>query len=88
MLGIDVWSPRMLGDYGRRIEEASLLLSISDFTRRCAVEFLPSAQRAKVCWLATEENNLPDASSDFGGPPTVLILSRIDATEMYKGISN
>jgi phosphatidylinositol alpha-1,6-mannosyltransferase len=75
----------MLGDYGRRIEEASLLLSISDFTRRCAVEFLPSAQRAKVCWLATEENNLPDASSDFGGPPTVLILSRIDATEMYKG---
>ena len=56
MLGIDVWSPRMLGDYGQRIEEASLLLSISDFTRRRAVEFLPSAQRAKVCWLATEEN--------------------------------
>ena len=85
MLGIDVWSPRMLGDYGRRIEEASLLLSISDFTRRRAVEFLPSAQRAKVCWLATEENNLPDASSDFGGPPTALILARVDASEMRKG---
>ena len=85
MLGIDVWSPRMRGDYGRRIEEASLLLSISDFTRRRAAELLPSAQRAKVCWLATEENDIPEASSDFGGPPTVLILSRVDASEMYKG---
>jgi phosphatidylinositol alpha-1,6-mannosyltransferase len=85
MLGIDVWSPRMLGDYGRRIEEASLLLSISDFTRRRAVEFLPSAQSAKVCWLATEEDDVPEASGDFGGPPTVLILGRVDASEMRKG---
>ena len=85
MLGRDVWRPPMRGDYGRRIEEASLLLSISDFTRRRAAEFLPSAQRAKVCWLATEENDIPDASSDFGGPPTVLILARVDASEMCKG---
>jgi phosphatidyl-myo-inositol dimannoside synthase len=85
MLGIDVWSPRMRGDYGRRVEEASLLLSISDFTRRRAAELLPSAQRAKVCWLATEENDLPEASGDLAGPPTVLILARVDASEMYKG---
>jgi phosphatidylinositol alpha-1,6-mannosyltransferase len=85
MLGIDVWSPRMRGDYGRRIEEASLLLSISDFTRRRAAELLPSAQRAKVCWLATEEDDVPEGSSDLGGPPTVLILARVDASEMYKG---
>ncbi len=85
MLGIDVWSPRMRGDYGRRIEEASLLLSISDFTRRRAAELLPSAQRAKVCWLATEEDDIPEGSSNFGHPPTVLILARVDASEMYKG---
>jgi len=83
--GIEAWSSRMHGDYGRSVEEASLLLSITDFTRRRAAELLPSVQRAKVCWLATEEDDAPKASSDFSGPPTVLILSRIDATEMYKG---
>jgi phosphatidylinositol alpha-1,6-mannosyltransferase len=85
MLGWDVWGSRMRGDYGRRIEEANLLLSISEFTRRRAAELLPSARRAKVCWLATEEDDVPEASGDFGGPPTVLILSRVDASEMRKG---
>jgi phosphatidylinositol alpha-1,6-mannosyltransferase len=83
--GIEAWSPRMHGDYGRSVEHAALLMSISDFTRRRAAALLPSAQRAKVCWLATEEDDLPKAPSEFSGPPTVLILSRIDATEMYKG---
>ncbi len=85
MHGWDVWSSRMHGDYGRRVEEADLLLSNSDFTLRHAAELLPSAQRAKVCWLATEEDEAPKASSDFGGPPTVLILGRVDASEMQKG---
>ena len=83
--GIEAWSSRMHGDYGRSVEEASLLLSITDFTRRRAAELLPSAQRAKVCWLATEEDDVPKEPNDFGGPPTVLILSRVDASEMYKG---
>jgi phosphatidyl-myo-inositol dimannoside synthase len=85
MHGTDVWDSRMHGDYGRKVEEADLLLSNSNFTRRRAAELLPSAQRAKVCWLATEEDDIPEASGDFGGPPTVLILSRVDASEMYKG---
>ena len=85
MLGWDVWRSPIRSDYGQRIEEASLLLSISDFTRRRAAELMPSAQRAKVCWLATEENDIPEASSDFGGSPTVLILGRVDASEMCKG---
>ncbi|MGA9824630.1 MAG: glycosyltransferase family 4 protein, partial [Methylocystis sp.] len=38
-----------------------------------------------VCWLATEENDVPERASDFGGPPTVLILARVDTSEMYKG---
>ena len=85
MLGINVWSPRMRGDYGRSVEEASLLLSISDFTRRRAAELLPSARRAKVCWLATEEDDILKEPNDLGGPPTVLILARVDASEMRKG---
>lgn len=85
MLGYDVWTSRMHGDYGRKIEDASLLLSISDYTRRRAAELLPSAARAQICWLATEEDDLPSLPSNFDGPPTVLILSRIDESEMRKG---
>ena len=85
MHGTEVWGSRMHGDYGRKVEEADLLLSNSNFTLRHAAELLPSAQRAKVCWLATEEDDIPEGASDFGGPPTVLILARVDASEMYKG---
>jgi len=85
MHGMDVWGSRMHGDYGRRVEEADLLLSNSNFTRGRAAKFLPSAQRARVCWLSTEEDDVPEALNDFSGPPTVLILSRVDASEMRKG---
>jgi phosphatidylinositol alpha-1,6-mannosyltransferase len=83
--GVEVWGPRMLGDYGRQVRDANLLLSITDFTRQRAAKLLPSAARAKVCWLATEEDDIPETPSDVGGPPTALILSRIDATQMRKG---
>ena len=78
----------MHGDYGRSVEEASLVLSITDFTRRRAAELLPSVQRAKVCWLATEEDDVAAAASDLGGPPTVLILSRFTRPRCIKGTSN
>ena len=32
--GVEVWGPRMLGDYGRQVRDANLLLSITDFTRQ------------------------------------------------------
>jgi phosphatidylinositol alpha-1,6-mannosyltransferase len=85
MLGTDVWGDRMHGDYGGRIEDASLLLSITDYTRRRAAQLVPSAERAKVCWLATEEDEFPTTRPNFDGPPTVLILARIDASERMKG---
>ena len=63
MHGTDVWGSRMHGDYGRKVEEADLLLSNSNFTLRHAAELLPSAQRAKVCWLATEEDDIPEGEA-------------------------
>ena len=71
----------MQGDYGRSVEQASRSPSITDFTRQRAAELLPSARRAKICWLATEEDDVPKASNDFRGPPTVLILSRVELLE-------
>ena len=85
MLGQDVWTSRMHGDYGKKIQDANYLLSISDFTRRRAAELLPSAARAKVCWLATEEDEASTNTRSCNSPPTVLILSRVDLSEMLKG---
>lgn len=85
LLGIEAWGDRMAGDYGRVTREANLPLSISEFTRRRAAEVEPSAGAAEVCWLASEEDALPERSPSFDGPPTVLILSRIDISEMQKG---
>lgn len=85
MLGTDVWTNRMHGDYGEKIRDANFLLSISDFTRRRAAELLPSAARAKVCWLATEEDDVSTNVRSCDAPPTVMILSRVDLSEMRKG---
>ena len=86
MLGWDVWRSPIRSDYGQRIEEASLLLSISDFTRRRAAELMPSAQRAKVCWLATEENDIPEGVKRFRRfSDRFLIITLVDASEMCKG---
>ena len=85
MHGTDVWGDRMRGDYGRSVEGAKLLLSVSDHTRRRAAQLVPSAARAKVCWLATEEDEFPTTRPNFDGSPTVLILAQIDAAECMKG---
>ncbi|MGJ0507157.1 MAG: glycosyltransferase family 4 protein [Methylocystis sp.] len=41
--------------------------------------------QAKVCWLATEEDDPPERAASFSGPPVALILARIDASEGMKG---
>lgn len=83
--GFDAWGERMLGDYGRVARAADRLISVSDFTRRRGAERVPSVADAAVCWLATEEDDLPPQRREPHGPPTVLILSRIDSSEMQKG---
>ena len=41
-------------------------------------------KQAKVCWLATEEDEEPAEAADSTGPPTVMILGRIDP-QLWKG---
>jgi phosphatidylinositol alpha-1,6-mannosyltransferase len=85
LLGMDAWGDRMEGDYGRAAAAADQLIAISEFTRRRGAERLPKVAGAEVCWLATEEDELPSQQPGRTGPPTVLILSRIDRSEMQKG---
>lgn len=85
MLGLDAWGERMTGDYGAAADDAALLLSISDFTTSRAKIIRPSVARAITCWLATEEDEDAAAVPERNGPPTAMILSRIDARQDHKG---
>lgn len=85
LLGIDAWGDRMRGDYGRTMRAADQLISISSFTRERAAEAVPRVREAAVCWLGTEEDEVAPREEEPNAPPTVLILSRIDKSELQKG---
>jgi phosphatidyl-myo-inositol dimannoside synthase len=85
ILGTDAWGDRMRGDYGRIVRGADQVIAISSFTRDRASDIVPRAREAAVCWLATEEDELAQQEQEPNAPPTVMILSRIDKSEMQKG---
>ena len=82
--GIEVWEntrPDRLA-WGRR---AGMLLSNSAFTRDRADKLHGGFAKARVCWLATETDQLPPARQVQSGPPTVLLIGRFDEGDRYKG---
>lgn len=84
MHGLEVWEG-MRPDYGKALSRANAVFVNSHYTleRHCAHHGpLPSAE---VCWLATEDDEPPKAVPTFSGPPTVLVVGRIEATEGFKG---
>ena len=82
MHGIDVWEIAPAA-YLERLRAAQVLLVNSEYTRDRAMRLHPGLERARVCWLATESDEpAPPTLDDH--PPTVTILSRIDASEDYK----
>ena len=60
------------------------MLANSAYTRDRAERVYGGFARAKVCWLATESDESPAMRPNGSGPPTVLILGRIDENQ-YKG---
>lgn len=84
MHGIEVWHD--LRPQARRVlEGAELRLVNSHFTLDKVRALHGPGLNGEVCWLATEEDEPPNAPAEFSGPPTVLILARIDNAEGYKG---
>lgn len=82
--GIEVWYG-LRPDRERALRGADLVLVNSQFTldRFQSLHFpLPNA---KVCSLATEHDDEPLPVERSDTPPTVLILSRIDLDQLYKG---
>ena len=80
--GIEVWeqAPTHRIKWARK---ADILLANSQFTREKAQRCHGGFDQAIVCWLATETDTLPDVVKK-SGPPTVLIVGRID-WPCYKG---
>jgi phosphatidylinositol alpha-1,6-mannosyltransferase len=83
MHGIDVWESAHAAHL-KRLRAADLLLVNSEYTRARATRLHRGLEKARVCWLATESDEpAPPLLHDHA--PTVTILSRIEASESYKG---
>ncbi len=82
--GIEVWE-NALPRHINACRQSSMLVSNSNYTRLRAAKCHGDFERAKVCWLATESNSPPKMKLDPPRAPTVLIVSRLDAKEGYKG---
>lgn len=83
--GVEVWDS-LHADRARALRGADFVLSNSQFTLDRFQERHGPLQNAYTCWLGTEDDAPPpNAMSCFEGPPTVLMLGRIDRAHMYKG---
>ena len=82
--GIEVWYD-LHDDRKRALLGSALVLANSQFTLSKFEALHGPLDRAKVCWLATEDDDPPAEGAHFGGPPTVLCVGRIDADQNYKG---
>jgi phosphatidylinositol alpha-1,6-mannosyltransferase len=75
--GIEVWEkapPKYISAAARMTQ----LLVNSEFTRRKAQALHGCFERARLCWLATEEDDLPAPALPVSDrPPTVLIVGRL-----------
>lgn len=82
--GIEVWSA--LSEERRQVlQQASLVLSNSSFTLQRVQEMHGELPQARLCWLATEDDDIPTMLPDRSGPPTVLIVGRVDEDRFEKG---
>ncbi|MHB1421802.1 MAG: glycosyltransferase family 4 protein [Gemmataceae bacterium] len=82
--GIEVWE-NTFPNRIRAARRADRLVSISHYTRERAHRTHGCFDRAEVCWLATESDEPAPLHPPHEGRPTVMILSRIDEVNNYKG---
>jgi phosphatidyl-myo-inositol dimannoside synthase len=83
MHGVEVWEALRPGP-ARMLKGASLVLVNSNYTLARYSALHGPLPQAKVCWLATEADDV-GVRADAGAPPTVLILGRILDAERLKG---
>ena len=77
MHGIEVWE----GAARKRLRtarRADLLLANSAYTRDRATRVHGGFEHARVCWLGTEQDEPPRAAPRTSGPPTVVVIGRME----------
>jgi phosphatidylinositol alpha-1,6-mannosyltransferase len=79
MCGIEVW-PGTATARVRAVRAAHTLVAISEFTKRKAQAAFGGFDRAYVCWPGTETDIGPACAPSDAGPPTLLLVGRIDAS--------
>jgi phosphatidyl-myo-inositol dimannoside synthase len=81
--GIEVWD-QLRPDRLRAARRASFMLANTRFTMLQAIKYDKVFESARVCWLGTLQDEPPTESAPLDGPPTVMILGRLDDAS-YKG---
>jgi phosphatidylinositol alpha-1,6-mannosyltransferase len=84
MCGAEGWEG-LTPTSARSFADADLVFTISKFTLERHEACHGHLPNARVCWLGTEQDAPPAAMADLSGPPSVLIVGRITATEGLKG---
>lgn len=84
--GIEIWE-HVRPDRLQWARRADFLVSNSSYTRERAENNHGGFKHAKVCWLATETDELPIKQRRTNGPPVILIMGRLDEGGGYKGHS-
>jgi phosphatidyl-myo-inositol dimannoside synthase len=79
--GIEVWGD-MRPDYLQALRRADLVFVNSRYTLERFQSTHGALSTARVCHLATEQNDAPASLADFSGPPVALIVGRVGAGEM------
>lgn len=83
MHGLEAWEA-LRPDRARAFARADLVLVNSHHTLGRYQALHGPLPQARVCWLATEEDE-PGPRADFQPTPTVLILGRMEPGESHKG---
>jgi len=84
MHGIEVWEA-LRPEARAVIARADARFINSDFSLGRYRELHGDQAPVGVCWLATEEDDPPPEMPRFDGPPTALLLARIDELAGFKG---
>ncbi len=84
MHGVEVWES-MAPTFGAVLKRAQRVFANSAYTLARHEQLHGSRSNARVCWLGTEHDDAPARLAPMDGPPTALLLGRIDDREWGKG---
>lgn len=87
MHGIEAWE-LLRPEHHEALRRSALVLVNSRYTLDRFQALHGELPQARVCWLATDDDDVPEDIRRPSGPRCVLALSRLDVEDAYKGHSD